>query len=230
VKRPSLSTRLKVGYAALAATDAWLAGSGSTAARRARLVTKPLLMPTLAASLVTSERAQGSPLRATTLAAQGFGWGGDVALLGSSDQAFLAGTGSFALGHAAYILGFHRRRFRTSRIVDEPTPRALAGIWVATAPVLAWGASRKDPRLGAAVAGYSAILAAMVATASRLDDTLPTGARRLAAVGAGVFMVSDSLLGARMFLLKDPPERLESVVMATYTGAQLLLSEAAARA
>jgi len=33
-----------------------------------------------------------------------------------------------------------------------------------------------------------------------------------------------------MFLLKDPPERLESVVMATYTGAQLLLSEAAARA
>lgn len=219
-----------MAYVALAAADTWLSGSAAPAARRARLVTKPLLMPALAGSLVTSDRAKGSPLRWPTLAAQGFGWGGDVALLGEGDRAFLAGTGSFALGHAAYIVGFHHNRSRDSRIVAEPVPRALAATWAVTAPVLAWGAARKDPRLGAAVAGYSAILTTMVATASQLDTGVPTGARRLAAVGAGLFMVSDTILGGRMFLLRNPPEKLERVVMATYTTAQLLLSEAAARA
>jgi uncharacterized membrane protein YhhN len=230
VQRPSRSARLKFGYVALAATDAWLAGSTRSSAHLARRLTKPLLMPVLAASLVTSARAKRSPLRATTLTAQAFGWGGDVALMGEGDDAFLVGSGSFALGHAAYILGFQRNRTGGSSILDEPRTRALVAIWAGSAPVLAWGAARKDPRLGMAVAGYSAILTAMVATASRLDDDLPKSARRLAALGAGLFMVSDTILGTRTFLLRSSPERLETVVMATYTTAQLLLSEAAARA
>jgi uncharacterized membrane protein YhhN len=80
------------------------------------------------------------------------------------------------------------------------------------------------------VAGYSAMLAGTVAAATQLDAALPRSARRATMLGAGLFMLSDSVLGARMFLLKDPPDRLESVVMATYTAAQFLLSEGAARA
>jgi hypothetical protein len=38
------------------------------------------------------------------------------------------------------------------------------------------------------------------------------------------------LLGIRKFVLKDPPPGLETAVMATYTAAQFLLSEGAARA
>jgi hypothetical protein len=83
---------------------------------------------------------------------------------------------------AGVVLGFKRRRFGTSRIVDEPTPRALAGLWAATAPVLAWGEARKA-RIGAAVAGYSVILATMVATASRL--------------GAPMFVLNDPRNGSR---------------------------------
>ena len=48
--------------------------------------------------------------------------------------------------------------------------------------------------------------------------------------GALLFMLSDSVLGTRKFLLKNAPARVESVVMATYTAAQFLLSEGAARA
>ena len=53
---------------------------------------------------------------------------------------------------------------------------------------------------------------------------------RLTAAGAVLFMVSDTLLGFRKFVLTDAPPALETGVMATYTAAQFLLSEGAARA
>ena len=43
-------------------------------------------------------------------------------------------------------------------------------------------------------------------------------------------MLSDTLLGIRKFVLADPPPGLDTAVMATYTTAQFLLSEGAARA
>ena len=67
-------------------------------------------MPVLSASLATNERAVGSPLRTSTLVAQAGGWGGDVALLGAGTKPFLAGVGSFGVGHVAYVAGFLRRR------------------------------------------------------------------------------------------------------------------------
>ena len=43
-------------------------------------------------------------------------------------------------------------------------------------------------------------------------------------------MLSDTMLGVRKPALPDPAPALESAVMATYTTAQFLLSEGAARA
>ena len=220
------TTKLKIAYAGIAVVDTWLAGSADHRAHRARVLTKPLLMPTLMASLVTDPRAAGSPLRTSTLLAQVGGWGGDLALMGSSTKSFVAGTGSFAAGHAAYITGLLRQRSRTTR----PGPKAVAGLWALTTPVLAIGAARQQPVLGATVAGYSVALAGTVAAATQLDPTLPRSARMATLLGAAVFMSSDAALGARQFLLDRPPARMESVVMATYTAAQLLLSEGAARA
>ena len=74
------------------------------------------------------------------------------------------------------------------------------------------------------------MLAAMVVRATHLDPTLSPASRRLTAAGAGMFMLSDTLLGVRKFVLTDPPPALETAVMATYTTAQFLLSEGAARA
>ena len=92
------------------------------------------------------------------------------------------------------------------------------------------GAYKEEKVLGPAIAGYSAMLAGTVAAATQLDPALPRSARRLTLVGAGLFMLSDSVLGTRKFLWKKAPPRVESVVMATYTAAQFLLSEGAARA
>lgn len=223
------STKLKLAYAGLAAVDSWLSGIADRRAHRARFVTKPLLMPTLAASLLTNPRAQDSPLRTSTVAAQVGGWGGDVALLGEGTKPFLAGTGSFALGHAAYLSGFLRQH-GDSAVRRATGPRAVAGAWGLSAPVMAVMARRRERELGAPVFGYATVLAAMAAAANYLDTDLSPASRRLTAAGAGLFMLSDTLLGVRKFVLTDPPPALETGVMATYTAAQFLLSEGAARA
>ena len=223
------STKLKLAYVGLAAVDTWLSGIAGKGAHRARFVTKPLLMPTLTASLVTNPKASDSPLRTSTVAAQVGGWGGDVALLGEGTKPFLVGAGSFGLGHVAYLTGFLRQHGH-SGIRDAAGPKAVAGSWALTAPAMAFLASRRNRELGGPIFGYATMLAAMAAAANYLDTDLPTSARRLTAAGAGLFMVSDTLLGFRKFAMTNPPAHLETAVMATYTAAQFLLSEGAARA
>lgn len=224
------TTRLQLAYGALAAADTLLAGSGRPWAHRARTVTKPLLMPVLAASLATDTRAAGSPLRATTLAAEAAGWGGDVLLLGEGPGRFAAGAGCFGVGHLAYLHGLHRLRDRRTTPWRSPAVRALAGVWAGTAPVVAVAAGRRERALGPTVLGYSGLLTTMVASASRLADDVPRRARLLTATGAGLFLLSDSVLGARTFLLRVPSPTVESVVMATYTAGQYLISRGAAAA
>jgi uncharacterized membrane protein YhhN len=226
VPRLLTPTRLKLAYAGLAIADTWLAGTSDPRAHRARFLTKPLLMPTLAASLATDARAARSPLRASTLVAQAGGWGGDLALMGHGTKPFAIGSGSFAVGHAAYITGFLRNRSPR----PLPGPKAVGALWAASTPGMVFGAYRQDKVLGPAIAGYSAMLAGTVAAATQLDPALPKSARRATLLGAGLFMLSDSVLGTRKFLWKNAPARVESVVMATYTAAQFLLSEGAARA
>jgi uncharacterized membrane protein YhhN len=227
--RLQTSTKLKLAYIGLAAVDTWLSGIADKRAHQARFVTKPLLMPLLAGSLAKNPKADDSPLRTSTLAAQLGGWGGDVALLGEGTKPFLVGAGSFGLGHIAYLTGFLRQH-GDSGIKEAPAPRAVAGSWALTAPVMAIMAARRNRELGGPVFGYGTLLAAMAAAANYLDSDLPPSARRLTAAGATLFMVSDTLLGFRKFVLKDPPPALETGVMATYTAAQFLLSEGAARA
>ena len=229
MQRLTTPTRLKLAYAGLAAVDTWLSGQHAPLAHRARFLTKPLLMPVLAASLATDPRATGSPLRTSTLAAQAGGWGGDVALLGEGTRPFLTGAGSFAVGHVAYLTGFLRHR-SPAPVTGNSRARVVAALWLTSAPVVAAMAARRHRELGAPVFGYSTMLALMAAAAGHLDPAISPTSRRLTAAGAGLFMLSDSMLGVRKFVLADPPAALETGVMATYTAAQFLLSEGAARA
>ncbi len=219
------SGRLKAAYVGLALVDTLLSTSSRPFAHRARLLTKPLLMPTLAASLATAPGS--SPTKTAVLAAQAGSWVGDVALLSERRRPFVIGTTGFAAAHAAYVTGFARRRTTSSRLVDETPARALAGLWAATAPVMAWNARREG--VAPVVATYSAALTSMVVSATRLDPSVPASTRRIAAAGGLLFLLSDSTLGFRKFVLDDPPPAMEGTVMATYTAAQFLLSEAAAR-
>jgi uncharacterized membrane protein YhhN len=226
-----LATRLKAAYVAVAAVDTALSASSRPIAHRARHLTKPLLMPTLSASLVSSAGVStGSTskgARRAVLAAQAGGWVGDVSLLSEERQRFVAGTAAFGLGHLAYLAAFVPRGSRDTRLVDDKRARVLAAVWATSAPAMAWHARRAG--VAPVVASYSAVLTSMVVAALRLDRQQPAAARRLIAAGALVFLASDSALGLRKFVLADADPRLEGAVMATYTTAQLLLSEGASR-
>lgn len=222
---PSRKTlALTAGYAALAAVDTVLAGKSSKAARRARFVVKPLLMPALAAAFVEATPGRTDLMRRSTLAAQAFSWGGDVALLGKGDKAFLAGVGSFFAAHAAYITGFTSARAAHRNDVDPGGLKAAAVIWTVTAPVMSLAARRRNPELALPVAGYGTILATMFATSTTLDPAINPTARRNIKTGTALFLASDAMIGIQDFLLKEKNPALESAVMATYTAGQALIA------
>ena len=220
-----LATRLKAAYGAVALIDTALSTSTRPLAHQARFVTKPLLMPLLAASLVTTPG--WSAARTAVLAAQAGGWVGDVALLSEEKKPFVVGTTGFGVGHLAYLAAFVPLRRDQPSLVHDPRARALATVWATTAPVMTWDA-RKDG-VAPVVAAYSALLTSMAIAATRLDSAQATPARRLVAAGALTFLASDATLGLRKFVLDDPSPLVEGAVMATYTAAQFLISEGAGR-
>ncbi len=188
-----------LAYVALAVADATLAGKEGTTSRRLRFLTKPALMPTLAVAM--HQATPGDPLvRRGVSTAQAFSWGGDVALLGTSEKAFLGGVGSFLAAHLAYIATFTARRDRAG-LAQHRGPRTAAALWLATAPVMSAAAWRKDRDLAAPVAVYSTALATMFATATVLDPALSRRGRRAVAAGAALFLTSDTLLATQKFLL-----------------------------
>jgi NADH-quinone oxidoreductase subunit H len=79
----------------------------------------------------------------------------------------------------------------------------------------------------ASIGVYGLVLAAMAASAASLPDSPERGRVR---AGAALFLLSDSLLGAQLFLRDEPHPALESAVMATYTSAQWLISDGVRRA
>jgi uncharacterized membrane protein YhhN len=225
----STPTALRAGFVVLAGADTWLAGRPGPRARRARHLTKPLLVPTLAASLLADPATRDSPLRRTTLVAHAAGWAGDVALLRSGTGAFLAGAASFAVGHLAHLTGFVRQR-DPAPLAGSRRVRALAATWLGAAPAAALLAGRAERRLAAPVLAYATLLCATAATAGHLGPGVAEDARRRLWWGAVLFLASDAALAVGTFALDQPPAALERAVMATYTAAQLLLTEGTARA
>jgi uncharacterized membrane protein YhhN len=222
-------------YAALAIADSVAAGkSSSAAARRLRYVLKPALMPALATAFVdgtrgSRARADINVLRTGTAAAQALSWGGDVALLGTSERSFLTGVASFFGAHVAYIAAFLSVRGER-KDYDTAGLRVAFGLWLTTAPLMSFAAARKDPALRVPVAAYATILSGMFASSRMLDPALPEGARRTLQAGTALFLISDSMLAVQKFVLTEPRPVLESVVMATYTAAQGLIATGVASA
>ena len=193
-----MARRTTFAYAALATADTLLAATGRD---RQRWLTKPLLMPVLMAG--RDRPAQRS------LALGGLG---DVALLGSSETAFMAGLGCFLAGHVAWIMALRQRpgrgRLRARPFLAAPHLAAFGAV-----NAYLWNRTGKD-RIPVVV--YSAALLAMSLAA------LDSGSPRTAA-GGTLFLASDTLLALEKFGGLHLPAH-EGLVMATYTSAQALLA------
>jgi uncharacterized membrane protein YhhN len=210
VRRRSLAA---AAYGVLALADTMLA-AGPARWHRARLVTKPLLMPLLAAGTDPSPRLA---------AAQALSWGGDVALLKDGPRSFLVGLSSFLAAHVAYI-GAYRSRSSEGLLATRGR-RGLMASCAFSAAGLAGAAGRRDRALRGPVLAYGLTLGAMVTAAAAID---PDHGRGPVLAGASLFLVSDTLLGVRAFLVDDG-HALEGAVMATYTAAQWLINDGMTR-
>ncbi|MFF5443857.1 lysoplasmalogenase [Streptomyces sp. NPDC012888] len=196
-RRETLGRAALGGFAAATAADL---GSLLAGWDPGHVLFKPLLMPLLIAYVLT----RGAPR--LLVAALAFGWGGDLALLFDAEAAFLAGMGSFALGHVCYLVLFGTR----------PVSPWLGAVYV-TALVgtvgLLWGDLPAELRIP--VAGYSLLLTAMAwrsaAPAAR------------AGLGGALFLLSDTLIATGVAEWPQLP-RPDFWIMLTYLAAQYLLA------
>jgi len=175
---------------------------------------KPLttvLLLTLAASGPT---VHGPTFRLAILVGLACSLAGDVFLMLPSDR-FVAGLASFLAAHLAYVAAFQS---------DEPIPLSPQLLWplgvvaLALLRVLWQGLGR----LWLPVVLYTATIVAMVWRAWARARAIPTQGTALAAVGAALFLVSDSLLAVDRFRFRFPGAR--AAVQVTYVAAQALIA------
>ncbi|WP_052521169.1 lysoplasmalogenase [Agreia bicolorata] len=177
--------------------------------------TKPLLMPALMlVALVVSARRGGAGI-VLIVAALAFSWLGDVLLSSPGDVGFLLGLAAFFLAHLVYLVAF------ASSFRRRPVPLAAYLYvlwWIAFVLLL-------QPSLGTLlvpVAAYGLVLGASGAAALATN--------RLTAIGALLFVCSDSLLACRIFLPDFELVQQDLIIMALYLAGQGLIAWGAVRA
>ena len=152
---------------------------------------KPAVMVALAIVVVSERPTMWGALLAAVL----LSLVGDVLLLPRVDQ-FVGGLASFLAAHVAYAVALAAR---------DPSPRWFAIVVVALLALAVGGtiarhAARRSGALGVAVLAYIATITTMFALA------LGVGATE--AIGAGLFVLSDAVLGWNRFVSPIPHGRL----------------------
>lgn len=140
---------------------------------------------------------------------------GDVFLM-LPGNFFLPGLASFLLAHLCYIALF---RLGVPWFASR---RALLGTLSAGTAMYIWvWPGLAEPVLKLAVAGYVGVISLMVAQAIGRAVSLSNRAATTVALGAGLFMLSDSLIAIDRFVSPLPLTPLW--VLSSYYAAQLLM-------
>ena len=146
-----------------------------------------------------------------------FSWIGDILLLRQfgGGTFFLAGMGAFLIAQLAYCKLLRDRGAR----LTLPAVAIIAAIVAAVEWSLA--STTVDLALRIGIGIYGAVLLAMMMLALSLQQRFTNPIK----IGAVLFVLSDSLIALRMFVLQDyHPTLLRTVVMFTYGLAQLYLA------
>ncbi|MEU7778592.1 lysoplasmalogenase [Micromonospora sp. SD19] len=188
--------------------------ANATGGGTALLLTKPLLMPLLAAYLWRASAERGARPDRLLLAALAFATGGDIALMIDGTGWFVAGMACFLGTHLCYLAAFTSHgaatALRRPPLVAVPLVYALL-----TVIALAWmWTGLTDVGLAVPVAGYAIALAAMATTAT-------TQGWRVG-LGAALFLGSDLLIAAGVAEVAQPPGA-PVLIMASYAAGQALI-------
>jgi sterol desaturase/sphingolipid hydroxylase (fatty acid hydroxylase superfamily)/uncharacterized membrane protein YhhN len=181
------------------------------------LLFKPLTLLLALAFVAARARAVGALTRfyALLLAALVFSLAGDVFLM-LADHYFILGLASFLVAHLFYIALFRQG------VPWFASRRALLGTLSAGGAMYAWvWSGLADPVLKVAVAAYVCVIALMVAQAIGRATVQGDAASKAVALGACIFMLSDSLIAINRFVQPLPLASLW--VLSSYYLAQLLM-------
>ena len=181
------------------------------------MVFKPLTMVFAIVFVAVRAYSTGDTGRFNTLlvAALVFSLVGDVFLMLPGNY-FIPGLASFLVAHVFYIALFRQGQGWF------PNQRALVGVLAVGAAMygIVWG-GLADPVLKIAVAAYVSVISLMAAQAPGPATNQSDVSACWGALGACVFMVSDSLIAINKFVT---PVALSSLwILATYYCAQLLI-------
>lgn len=172
------------------------------------LATKFSLMPALLLALVIALPRRRTEAALWAALALLLAWAGDVLLADPGQLGFLIGLGCFLLAHVSYVV-LYLRPMRTRR-PGLPALLFLAWWGVLLAVLL--------PHIGALAIPVVAYGLVMCGAAAAALGTTP-----LIAVGATLFLVSDTVLALRFFLPGFSLWQADAVIMAFYIVGQGLI-------
>lgn len=208
-----LQSRLGV-LAALMLASAALATAGATLGLQPlHYLFKPLAM--VMAVLLVLRRGGSGPGLWLLVAALLASLAGDVFLM-LPGNLFIPGLAAFLLAHLCYIALFRRQQAWFPSRPALVLALAVGGSMLA----LLWN-SLGNGVLQAAVSAYVLVISLMAAQAIGRATVLQDKAATLVAVGACVFMLSDTLIAINRFLMPVPLASLW--ILATYYLAQMLI-------
>lgn len=184
------------------------------------LLSKPLLMPLLAAWLLTETKPNTGSFRNAIVTALAFSTLGDVLLMFEGGLYFLAGLGAFLVAHLWYIRAFSViGSLRNGYIKNQP----LIVLPFLAYPVLLlsflWEGIPSDMKIP--VCAYAGVITFMALSAMNLKGKIPSGIFIALLTGAVLFVLSDSLIALARF--GQPFDSSRVAVMLTYISGQYLL-------
>lgn len=141
---------------------------------------------------------------------------GDIALMSNQRMAFVAGLGSFLLGHLLFIAAFVQRGPLALASLDVLIWFAAVVFLLAALGYLRWLLPRTG-RLRPAVVLYASVLAAVVLSALARAGHDETFGAQLVLFAALLFAVSDATLGYRRFV--RAPVWGQALTLCTYYSA-----------
>ncbi len=165
-------------------------------------------------ALALSEGALSRPWTTVLFVGLVFAAGGDVLLIPKDRRAFLAGLGSFLLGHVGYAVAFSMRGIDLGWTAVAALGCVLAGI-----PVLRWLWPHVEGTMRGPVAAYIVVITAMVALAAGTYGAHGDARIVLGAVG---FYLSDLAVARERFVSSGFVNRAWGLPL--YFGSQLILA------
>jgi uncharacterized membrane protein YhhN len=205
-----------VGCAVTVLGTAGLLVAESKGPQRGTWATKPVASTGFLVAAVGAGALETAPGRVVVLGLA-LSMAGDVALIGRSRPAFLAGLGAFLLGHVAFAVAFALRTV-------EPTAALLGLLAVGFASVVVWRwvSPHVDGAMRAPVAAYVLVISAMVATAA---GAVSSAHGVLGLVGAVMFYGSDLAVARDRFVAPGFANRAWGLPL--YYAAQLVFAASA---